>query len=83
MHCRYKCIEEKLLFSIYDNLNEKDLDTGVVRTLVSGIQLVYSMAYDHKEEYMYVPNYSYGDIQRYFYHLSIFINTSMKEMLNL
>lgn len=43
-------IEEKLLFSIYDNLNEKDLDTGVVRTLVSGIQVVYSMVYDHKKK---------------------------------
>lgn len=57
-------VEEKLLFSTYYHLKEKDLGTGVVRTLTSQNDYFYSMAYDHKDRYMYVPKYSTGDIMR-------------------
>ncbi|XP_071178159.1 protein cueball-like isoform X1 [Mytilus edulis] len=60
-------IEEKLLFSTLNNLKEIDLDTGMVRTLKSQSGYIYSMAYNHKERYMYVPRYHIGDIVRFPY----------------
>lgn len=57
-------IEKKLLFSTFNDFKEKDLDTGVVRTLFSQNENVYSMAYNHKQRYMYVPRYGTGDIVR-------------------
>lgn len=55
---------EHLLYSTNYDLKEIDLDTGVVRILINQSEPVYSMAYDHKERYMYVPRSNTGDIVR-------------------
>ncbi|CAC5390806.1 unnamed protein product [Mytilus coruscus] len=57
-------MEEKLLFSTFNDLKEIDLETGVERTLTSQSERVYSIAYDHKERYLYVPRYRRRDIVR-------------------
>lgn len=45
-------------------MKEIDLDTGGVRTLTSYDNVVFTMAYDHEERYLYVPIYSPGYIAR-------------------
>lgn len=57
-------IEEKLLFYTSGILKEIDLETGVVKPLTTQNTQAYSMAYDHKERYIYLPRYSIGDIVR-------------------
>ncbi|VDI81261.1 Hypothetical predicted protein [Mytilus galloprovincialis] len=59
--------KQKLMFSTYNYLKEIDLDTGVVQKLTSQNEQVYSLAYDIKERYMYVPKYDTGDIVRFSY----------------
>lgn len=56
--------KQKLVFSTPNFLKEIDLDTGVVQTLTFQDNNVFSMAYDSKERYMYVPGYHFGYIAR-------------------
>lgn len=56
--------KQKLVFSTDYYLNEKDLDTGVVQTLTTPNDIFFSLAYDNKERYMYVPRFRTGDIVR-------------------
>lgn len=54
---------EKLVVST-TILKDIDLNTGLVRTLVRYYANGYAMAFDHKENYMYVPIYGAGEIVR-------------------
>lgn len=58
---------EKLVFSTAYNLTELDLETGVERELVNHSKIVYSIAYDVKERYVYVPRYYENVIDRFPY----------------
>lgn len=56
--------KQKLVFSTPSYLKEIDLDTGVVQILTTQNGNVFSLAYDDKERYMYVPRHNDGDIVR-------------------
>lgn len=56
--------KRKLVFSASQYLKEIDLGTGVVQTLTTNTDTVFSLAYDNKERYMYVSRYIIGDIVR-------------------
>ncbi|VDI62042.1 Hypothetical predicted protein, partial [Mytilus galloprovincialis] len=60
-------LHEKLLFSRTLKLKELDLDTGVVKELATLKTVVYSLAYDVKERYVYVPRYYESVIHRFPY----------------
>lgn len=57
-------LQEKLLFSTANKLKEIDLNTGVVKELANHSTIVYSIAYDVKERYMYVPRITENLIDR-------------------
>ncbi|CAC5394968.1 unnamed protein product [Mytilus coruscus] len=59
--------EEKLLFSTEYTVKEIDLDTGVVKDLANHSTIVYSIAYDVKERYVYIPRFYEAVIDRFPY----------------
>lgn len=65
--------EEKILFSTQYHVKEIDLDSGVVKDLANHSSVVYSLAYDAKERYVYVPRYHEHVIERYAYYLLVFL----------
>lgn len=56
--------ENSLLFSTIHDLKEIDLETGEVRTLIRQFEEINSMAYSHKQRYMYVSRFNTGNIVR-------------------
>ncbi|CAC5390805.1 VLDLR [Mytilus coruscus] len=65
LHQTMLCMQSLLI--MIAGVYEIDLDTGEVRTLTRQNEQVFSMAYDHKKRYVYVPRYSTGDIVRFPY----------------
>ncbi|CAG2222930.1 LRP2 [Mytilus edulis] len=63
----FRSRQEKLLFSTQYNLKEFDLDTGVVKELANHSTHVYSIAYDVKGKYVYVPRILKNVIDRFPY----------------
>lgn len=64
----FKCIsgiEEKLVFSTNGYLKELNLDTMVLTVIANSTGIIYSLAYDYKDSYMYALRYHLSDIVRY------------------
>ncbi|CAG2229957.1 unnamed protein product [Mytilus edulis] len=59
--------QDKLLFSTANKVKEVDLDTGVVKELANESEIAYSLAYDVKERYVYVPILNENVIVRFPY----------------
>lgn len=55
---------KKLLFTDASTIKELDLNTGNVTLVVNTASVVYSMAYDYENKYLYVPRSTQNDIMR-------------------
>ncbi|VDI77712.1 Hypothetical predicted protein, partial [Mytilus galloprovincialis] len=61
------CRQEKLLFSTANKVKEIDTDTGIVEDLATHTSIVYSIVYDVKERYVYIPRLHENIIVRFPY----------------
>lgn len=69
----------KIIFSTKGLVKELDLSTGNVKILVNVNQSrVFSMAYDYKYGYIFLPRYELGDILRYEFQISLFFKSRGK-----
>ncbi|CAC5416402.1 unnamed protein product [Mytilus coruscus] len=65
----------KLLFSTHSCVQEIELVTGKVKFVVNVSSAVYSMAYDYKHEYLFLPEFGSGDIKRLKYPSDLSLKT--------
>lgn len=54
----------KLLFTVDADVKELDLNTGNVTASIYTWSAVFSIAYDHRNKYLYIPRYQLNDILR-------------------
>lgn len=58
-------LQNKIIFSTLSNIKEKNLITGEVSYLITDLQSnIFSMDYDYKIGYIYIPRFNKNDILR-------------------